>query len=525
MKIHFKKPFIALAVHLLLLLVLSYSKTVANATSAPVIKIVDAKNGSSTVPLGSDTNPMIPGGFPFTVNVVLEGLAERLFTYQIAVSFDKTRVKCTAASVPKDDPNFVFFGKKMIEGKPDIERANLDGYVFLGASLLNASEPVDVSQGIFCQISFAAIRTGVSTLEIIPTNDVNYRDDTFLWNNEVHPVSFTSQGLSVTVTAAPSQPFASFTFNPANPVSDQEVTFDGSGSFDPDGYITCYSWDFGDGTKTSTINAAVSHVFDKNGVYHVELAVFDNDGFSNVVTSDVLVGKPPSVDYTYSPVKPCPYRGDTVTFDASGSSDPDGYISSYVWDFGDGTGMETSDAVVQHVFDKNGVYHVELTVFDNDGLYKSTIQTIFVGIPPVADFKFYPENPKPDEEATFDAYGDATNRLSYDPDGEIVYAIWDFGDYEITETKISDPTELIVGHTYAVQGGVYTVNLTVFDNDGLYTSVLHDVKVQDVVEERAHVIWEGYATVGITIGAIISVAVWYKRRPEKESEIFDHRVF
>ncbi len=55
----------------------------------------------------------------------------------------------------------------------------------------------------------------------------------------------------------------------------------------------------------------------------------------------------------------------TVKFDATASSDPDGSITSYEWDFGDG-GSETGDTV-SHVFGSAGNYDVILTVTDDNG--------------------------------------------------------------------------------------------------------------------------------------------------------------
>jgi len=536
LNLHSRRFSIVLAVQLLLLLTLFYSRTTAIATSEPVIKIVDANTGSSNIPLGSETEPMPLGGYSFTVNVKLEGATNRLYTYQVAVGFDKTKVKCTAAWIPKNDPNFVFYGKTIITVSPRINLEWEPGFVAIGASLNLPTDYADVSGGILCQINFTAIKTGTSTLDIIRTGTsiidgirtktITSRFNTFILDDNLRDIDFLGESCSMSVTAMPSPPVATFTFNPLNPKANQTVTFDASKSYDPDGTITSYVWDFGDGTKEIGVNAVTTHVFDKKGIYHVELTLIDNDGLCSSVTYDVLVGELPFVTFTYNPVEPWPYRGDTVTFDASGSSDPDGYITNYLWDFGDGTKEGTVNSVVTHVFDENGVYHVKLTLFDNDGLYSSTVQDVFVGIRPVADFTFSPENPNPDEEIIFDAYGNETHRFSYDPDGRIVHAIWDFGDLNAVEGDVSNPTDLVVVHTYIVQGGVYSVNLTVFDDDGLYTSVVRNVDVTVIQRPKvARIPWEEYATVGLVFGAIIAVAFKYRRRSEEESGIRDYKVF
>ncbi len=69
--------------------------------------------------------------------------------------------------------------------------------------------------------------------------------------------------------------------------------------------------------------------------------------------------------------------GQTVTFDGSGSTDPDGWIVSYRWDFGDGTsgsGVRTS-----RIYTTAGTYFVRLTVTDNQGATQTAMQTISVG--------------------------------------------------------------------------------------------------------------------------------------------------
>jgi len=75
--------------------------------------------------------------------------------------------------------------------------------------------------------------------------------------------------------------------------------------------------------------------------------------------------------------------GAEIVFDASGSSDPDGTIVKYVWDFGDGTTLETSEPTVTHSYSAPGTYTVTLTVVDNDGLKSTMTAEISVAKPPV----------------------------------------------------------------------------------------------------------------------------------------------
>ena len=77
----------------------------------------------------------------------------------------------------------------------------------------------------------------------------------------------------------------------------------------------------------------------------------------------------PTARFSYTPTKVG--LSEEVSFDASASSDPDGSISSYKWDFGDGG--EGSGVNVEHSYHGLGDYTVTLTVIDNEGDRKSVV--------------------------------------------------------------------------------------------------------------------------------------------------------
>jgi len=98
------------------------------------------------------------------------------------------------------------------------------------------------------------------------------------------------------VFAYPNQaPVASFVFSPSNPLVNDTVTFDASASYDPDGSIATYRWDFGDGNVTTVTNQVITHIYttaESTVNYTVTLTVTDNEGSTGIATQIVPVTNP-----------------------------------------------------------------------------------------------------------------------------------------------------------------------------------------------------------------------------------------
>jgi PKD repeat protein len=96
-----------------------------------------------------------------------------------------------------------------------------------------------------------------------------------------------SDPLNITVTTPPNfPPLAEFTYSPTNPKKDTMINFTDY-SFDTDGYIASWSWDFDDGTNSTEQNP--SHIYNKTGSYEVTLTVTDNENATDNMTLTITV--------------------------------------------------------------------------------------------------------------------------------------------------------------------------------------------------------------------------------------------
>lgn len=239
-------------------------------------------------------------------------------------------------------------------------------------------------------------------------------------------------------TVANQPPTGSFT----SQVTKQQVAF-ASTADDSDGTVATYLWDFGDG-GTSTL-ANPTHTFPAVATYSVSLTLTDNDGGITVITNPVttLANQAPVADFTALVNK------QDVTFDSSGSTDADGTVVSYLWDFGDGSPTSTQ-ANPSHHFPAVATYDVTLTVTDDNGTTGPVTKqvTTVANASPTAAFTSTVDK----LEVSFDAGG------SDDSDGAVASYSWDFGDG-------GSGTGVSPVHNYTAAGD-YEVTLTVTDNQG-----------------------------------------------------------
>ena len=156
----------------------------------------------------------------------------------------------------------------------------------------------------------------------------------------------------------------------------EEITFDASASTDSDGSIVSYIWDFGDGNQSA--QAVATHAYSSPGTYTAVVTVTDDDGASSSASGDITVtgtaNQPPLAVINTSTTSAD--VNEAITFDASQSTDADGSILTYLWNFGNG--VEDVNQVASHSYAAPGSYAVTLTVTDDDGATGQTSSQIVV---------------------------------------------------------------------------------------------------------------------------------------------------
>lgn len=173
-------------------------------------------------------------------------------------------------------------------------------------------------------------------------------------------------------------PTASVSTDKTEVLIGEAVQFDGTGSSDPDGDALSYAWDFADG-NTAT-GEMVTHTYSATGTYTASLTVSDGE-LSDTATVAITVredstdtNNPPTASFTTEVLDRTVHFTDT--------SADDGMISSWSWDFGDGTTSTNQNP--SHTYTADGTYTVTLLVTDDEGAIGSTAQDVTV-TEPIAD--------------------------------------------------------------------------------------------------------------------------------------------
>jgi PKD repeat protein len=159
----------------------------------------------------------------------------------------------------------------------------------------------------------------------------------------------------------PENPVAQFFANPSQGFLPLQVNFDASASYDPDGSISKYEWDFGDDSTGS--DKISNHTFVKRGNFNVALKVTDNTMRSDVAVKEIITYSKATALFTASLLTL--KAPQVISFDGSASYDRYGTIVAYKWTFGDGASGNGKALI--HRFPKKGSYIVTLKVINDQG--------------------------------------------------------------------------------------------------------------------------------------------------------------
>ena len=242
-----------------------------------------------------------------------------------------------------------------------------------------------------------------------------------------------------------------------NQTGKRVINFVGSNSYDPDWYfgsIVNYTWNFTyNSLPQNMYGATPSFDFNISGIYIVTLNVTDNDGGWD--EDDVWITTSIQSPIANAGADQRNIKGIT-TFDGTGSSDPDGSIVNYTWNFTYNSLPETMYGS-QPTFDFQiaGFYNVTLNVTDDDWRWDEDIVMIEMYLAsPIANAG---SDITGKRIITFDGSG------SRDIDGSIVNYTWEFTYDNATENLYDVSPSFDFYLT-----GVYTITLNVTDDDALW---------------------------------------------------------
>ncbi len=218
-------------------------------------------------------------------------------------------------------------------------------------------------------------------------------------------------------------------------------------SFDSSGFVSNWSWNFGDSTFSNIANP--SHLYLQSGNFDVSLIVHNFYGCSDSVIHIVLVHSLPIAGFSANNVT---IGGTNVFTDNSSANSAN--IISWQWDFGDGNLSNLQNP--QHIYLQADTFNVSLVVINSNGCEDTVIQNVIV----------YPL-PDPDFTVAAVCLGDSSHFYdnSSSLGGNVISWHWNFGDGDTL--SLQNPS-----HKYTNTGS-YIVKLIITDINGSIDSISH----------------------------------------------------
>jgi len=246
---------------------------------------------------------------------------------------------------------------------------------------------------------------------------------------------------------------------------DTQVVFSSINSKDPDGDALISKYDFGDGYSSDWSANPMAHNYTKYGDFKAKVTVKDMFGGQDTSAPvNIHINLPPTP--ALSAKEAAGKVGQVIHLSANKSTDPDGTVAFYHYEFGDGdsSGWFNASSVI-HMYREIGVYYPSVRVRDDlgaesNGTAFTQMEINEEGLPtqnvlPTAKLTTSLTEVLTKVPVQFDGTG------STDADGKVTQYLFDLGDKTSTDWSIS-PTLV---HSYD-SPGTYDVTLRVMDNAG-----------------------------------------------------------
>jgi len=228
------------------------------------------------------------------------------------------------------------------------------------------------------------------------------------------------------------------------------------------GHIAKWNWDFGDGNSKQILNPTnpdTDHTYSASGIYTVKLSITSNDGCTAISQQTIVINPAPVANFDYT--NSC--QSTPVQFNDLSQASGAGMLTSWSWNFGDGTSGKQNTSVLQnptHTYAKTGTYNISLTVVTTNGCSSVLVKTVKIAIAPFVDFSY----DKRCEDAV----------IQFSPTAGVIAAgvakwDWSYGDGS-TSTQINPQ------HAYNTAGN-YNVTLIITNTAGCQNTISHNLSI------------------------------------------------
>jgi PKD repeat protein len=215
---------------------------------------------------------------------------------------------------------------------------------------------------------FSGALTGKTTPQTLVMNSNKSVTATFTISGGYQPPPSGPDNKNPVADASAGAPYQGFVGSP--------ILFDGSKSYDPDGNITKWLWDFGDNSNGT--GEVIQHIYSRAGTYTVTLIVTDNEGATGTTRTTCVISEPTNRPPTKPIISGTKYGPMNTTFIYTAfSTDPDNDLIKYTFDWGDSV-VQSSEFVpngtrvsMEHRWTMPGQYTLTVTVTDNQTVSSS----------------------------------------------------------------------------------------------------------------------------------------------------------